>query len=96
MAKHSGGPGTYTKGGVNCTMDAPFQTKGGMPSNGMKAPFDGGTSGIPVKMYDNLGGMASGAPNQVAPSAQGQKRGGTKEYPQGGGGMRDGKSTGRP
>lgn len=96
MAKHSGGPGTNSAGGVNSTMDAPFKTKGGMPSNKMGGEWGGGTSGIPTKVYDSLGGMASGAPGQVAPSEQGQKRGGTKEYPQGGGSMRDGKSNGRP
>src|SRR5262245_5288214 len=94
--KHSGGPGTYSSGGVNCTMDPPFKTKGGMPSNKMDGQWGGGTSGIPTKVYDSLGGMSAGAPNQTAPSQQGQKRSGTREYPQGGGSMRDGKSSGRP
>lgn len=100
MAKksHSGGPGSYTQNGVNCTMDAPF--KAGLragDSNKMGAPFDGGTNGIPTRVYDNLGGRATGKPpGQVGPSQQGGKREGTKEYPMGGGSMRDGKSSGRP
>lgn len=100
MAKSkTGGPGTYSEGGVVCTMDSPFKTKGGMPSSSMGGDWSGGSRGagaIPTRVTDNLGGMASGAPNQVAPSQQGQKRDGTREYPQGGGGMRDGRSKGRP
>ena len=97
--KHSGGPGTYTSGDVNCTMDPPFKTKGGQPSSSMGGQWgesSRGAGAIPTRVTDTLGGMASSAPNQTAPSQQGQKRTGTREYPQGGGGMRDGKSSGRP
>ena len=69
MAKsHSGGLGTYSKGGINCTMDAPWKNganKGG--SNSMNAPFNapraGGDNGLPTHVYDKLGGPGS------APSA---------------------------
>jgi len=98
MAKTA--PGTYTKGGVNCTMDAPFgKTPSASKGNGMKAPFNQARSGGEpnVTMYRNPTGTPGGAnAGTVAPSQQGQKRTGTKEYPQGGGSMRDGKSSGRP
>lgn len=95
--KHSGGPGTYTDNGVVCTMDAPFSKgKDQRPSNKMKAPFDSGHSDTPTTVYANLESSGSKMPGQVAPSQQGNKRTGTKEYPYGGGSMRDGKSSGRP
>jgi len=90
-----GGPGTSVRNGVQGTLDAPFaKAASSRPSNHMKAPFDHAPSagGIPVKMYDDLGGMSSKTPSQVAPSQQGGKREGTKEYPYGGGSMRDGRS----
>lgn len=94
MAKaHSGGPGTYTSGQVNCTMDPPFKDAKRQPEGTrLKSPFDGGASSAPFnqRVSDSLGGRQS--PSQVAPSQQGQKREGTKEYPYGGGGMRDGKA----
>lgn len=97
--KHSGGPGTYTQGGVNCTMDAPFGSASpSMPSNHMKGQFGQApaASKIPVKMYESQGKTGSVGAGSVAPSQQGNKRTGTKEYPYGGGSMRDGKSSGRP
>jgi hypothetical protein len=53
-----------------------------------------GNGGIPTKFYDGLSGSMgtrTPAPGQVAPSQQGGKRVGTKEYPFGGGNMRDGR-----
>ena len=95
MAKaHSGGPGTYNSGQVNCTMDPPFKAAKNQPAgNHLPKPFDGGASSAPFnqRVTDNIGGSRQ-SPSQVAPSQQGQKREGTKEYPYGGGGMRDGKA----
>ena len=98
--KRSGGPGTYSENWVNCTMDAPFskaqnqKTGSGGVYDHNKAPFDKahdtGGGGISEKFFDNLGGKSAG-PSQVGPSQQGQKREGTKEYPYGGGSMRDGR-----
>ena len=98
MAKgsHGGGAGSAKRSGVEGTMAAPFsKAVNSRPSNHMKGPFDQAPAGggIPVTMYD---GMASKAgtrmpsPGQNAPSSQGGKRPGTKSYPFGGGGMKDG------
>jgi len=97
-----GGPGTYTNGGVRCTMDPPFAKASKSGAGGTmdrnKAPFDKphdtGGGGIPLVFYDDMKGTPNStpAPGQVAPSQQGGKRVGTKEYPFGGGNMRDGKS----
>lgn len=95
--KHSGGPGTYSRNGVNCTMDPPFakatsQKSGSGGTMGHnKAPFDKpqsmGNGGIPTVFYDDMSSKSAArtqAPGQTAPSSQGQKRPGTKEYPYGG------------
>ncbi len=95
--KHSGGPGSYSKNGVNCTMDAPFaKAAGGRVSAGgamnqNKAPFDRpksmGVGGIAEVFYDDMSSKPATrtpAPGQTAPSQQGNKRPGTKEYPFGG------------
>lgn len=68
MAKDSnkgGGPGTYTSGGVRCTMDAPF--KGGADKGSQKdlsGTFDkgrsGGDNGLPTRVTDNMGGPKAG------------------------------------
>jgi hypothetical protein len=65
-SNRGGGPGTYSKGGVQCTMDAPWQNganKGG--GNGMNAPFNapraGGDNGLPTTVYDtSMGGPGKG------------------------------------
>lgn len=60
------GPGTYTSGGVRCTMDPPFkggQSKGSQTT--MAGPFDkprsGGDNGLPTRVTDRLGGAKKGA-----------------------------------
>lgn len=95
--KHSGGPGTYMQNSVNCTMDAPFakamnqKSGSGGTMDRNKAPFDKphdtGGGGIPLVFYDDMSssvGTRAPAPGQTAPSQQGNKRPGTKEYPFGG------------
>lgn len=91
--KFSGGPGTYTQGGVNCTMNSPFGSASpDLPSNGMKGNFDASkaSSKLPTKVYETQGKMGKEQPTQTAPSAQGQVRTGTDQFKYGGGKMRDG------
>lgn len=74
MAKSSdrgGGPGTYTSGGVRCTMDAPFKQgsrKGSQENMGkpFNSPRAGGDNGLPTYIYDNIGGKGKApTPNSV-------------------------------
>lgn len=64
-----GGPGSYTKNGVRCTMDAPFAK--GMKtgeqhdiSGDLGNPFDaartGGGNGLPTRVTDEMGGPKKG------------------------------------
>jgi hypothetical protein len=77
--KHSGGPGTYTTNGVECTLDAPFskaensrQGVGGGEYGANKAPFGKpqsmGGGGIPTKFFD---GMSATKANTVNASMTG-------------------------
>lgn len=76
MAKNpGGGPGTYVKGGVRCTVDAPFSKGSNKGSgNSMGAPFgaarSGGDNGLPTKIYDSVGG-AGKAPSPSGTSSLG-------------------------
>jgi len=58
-----GGPGTYTSGGVRCTLDAPWKNGANKGSQeNMGKPFNAGRSGgdntLPTYIYDDLGGKA--------------------------------------
>ena len=58
------GPGTYSAGGVRCTMDPPFKggaSKGSQSnmSGTFDAPRSGGDNGLPTKIYDSMGGPSS-------------------------------------
>lgn len=86
MAKKSSpsAPGTYTSGGVRCTLDPPFNKASKGSQQNMDAPFDAprvGGSELPTKIYDSLGGPKS-TPKpgvyQSSPSAQGPTRAGAK------------------
>ena len=87
MPKNSpNAPGTYSSGGVRCTMDPPFDTatKGrqGTMAGPFNAPRAGGDNGLPTVTYDTTmggpaatpkAGYASQAPSQQGPARQGQK-----------------------
>ena len=58
-------PGSYTSGGVRCTLDAPFAKASKGSGNTMAAPFNaprsGGDNGLPTTISGNLKG-AKGTP----------------------------------
>lgn len=58
-------PGTYTSGGVRCTMDAPFKqgaNKGSQAnlSGTFDHPRSGGDNGLPTRVTDRMGGPKAG------------------------------------
>ncbi len=61
-----GGPGTYTKNGVRCTMDAPFSKGLGKgeqhdnPDPTFNKPRTGGGNGLPTTVTSNMGGPKAG------------------------------------
>lgn len=70
-ANRGGGPGTYTSGGVRCTMDPPF--KGGANKSSqtnMSGTFDkprsGGDNGLPTRVTDRMGGPKAGGTGKAA------------------------------
>ena len=58
-------PGTYTSGGVRCTLDAPFNKASKGSQQTMAAPFNapraGGANGLPTVVQGSLAG-AKGTP----------------------------------
>ncbi len=89
MRKHlaagdrGGGPGTYTSGGVKCTMDAPFGKSKGAAKGEQKdmsgelggkfsAARTGGGNGLPTHVTDPMGGPKAGG---TGPASQTSKPG---------------------
>lgn len=72
-----GGPGTYTKGGVRCTIDAPFAKAGkgdqvDNPDPTFNKPRSGGGNGLPTRVSDKLGGPKAGG---TGPASQNSRPG---------------------
>ena len=89
MAKQDrgAGPGTYSKGGVRCTMDAPFSQGSNTGSQrNMSGTFDkprsGGDNGLPTRVTDAMGGPSAGgtgpASQNSSPGRTATKRPGTQ------------------
>ena len=80
MAKSNdrgGGPGTYTTGGVRCTMDAPFKdgaNKGSQKnlSGTFDKPRSGGDNNLPTRVTDDMGGPKAGG---TGPASQNSSMG---------------------
>lgn len=78
MAKSSnrgGGEGTYDKGGVRCTVDAPFTGGASKGSQGtLAAPFNaprtGGDNGLPTTIYSSMGGPKGGGAGTLKPNSR--------------------------
>jgi hypothetical protein len=73
-----GGPGTYTKNGVRCTMDAPFSKGMGKgeqvdnPDPTFNKPRTGGGNGLPTRVSDRMGGPKAGG---TGPASQNSRPG---------------------
>ncbi len=81
---HTGGPGTYTAGGVRCTMDPPFKAGASKGSQrGMTGTFDhartGGDNGLPTTVSSPIRGSKTPKPG-FASSAPSKSMDGMKTY----------------
>lgn len=88
----SGGPGSYTKNGVNCTMNAAFpkaaSSRKGAPGRygSSPGPFDKpqsmGNGGIPTKFFEDMPTRKVRTVNAgtVAPGVKGQPSVGTRRF----------------